>query len=125
MKYPRITIPGQAPAKSNCYKIITTAGHGSLAKKKRLKEYEEWFMWRCPLRGTKERPLISVPFSITADVYFRTMSNDLDNCLKIILDTLQHRCHAIKNDNLCAGINVRKFVDKNNPRIEFEIEEIS
>ncbi len=124
MKYPRITIPGQTPAKSNCYKIVTRNGHGSLAKQQKLKDYEEQFLWRCSLRGTKERPLISVPFKIDIDVYFRSKANDIDNSLKIVLDTLQHQCHAIKNDNLCAGIHIRKFVDKDNPRIEFRIEEI-
>ncbi len=124
MKYPRITIPGQTPAKSNCYRIVTHNGHGSLAKQQKLKDYEEQFLWRCSLRGTKERPLISVPFKIDIDVYFRSKANDIDNSLKIVLDTLQHQCHAIKNDNLCAGIHIRKFVDKDNPRIEFQIEEI-
>lgn len=124
MKYPRIIIPGQTPAKSNCYKIVDRNGHGSLAKQQKLKDYEELFLWRCSLRGTKERPLITVPFSIRIDVFFRSKANDIDNSLKIVLDILQHQCHAIKNDNLCAEIYVRKFVDKINPRIEFEIEEI-
>ncbi len=124
MKYPVITIPGQTPAKSNCYRIITRNGHGSLAKQSKLKEYEEAFFWRCSLRGSKERPLISVPFRIAIKVFFRTKANDIDNSLKIVLDILQHRCHAIKNDNLCAEIFVRKFIDKDNPRIEFQIEEI-
>lgn len=81
-------------------------------------------MWRCPLRGTKERPLIKTPFRIDLDVYFRSKANDVDNCLKIVLDTLQRNCNAIANDNLCAEIHVRKFVDKENPRIEFELEEL-
>lgn len=124
MKYPRIIIPGQTPAKSNCYKIITRNNHSSLAKQPVLKAYEEAFVWRCPLRGTKDKPLINVPFKIHLDVYFRSKANDVDNCLKIVLDTLQHCCHVIRNDNLCAEIHVRKFVDKNFPRIEFEIEEL-
>ena len=28
---------------------------------------------------------------------------------------------AIKNDNRCVAINARKFIDKNNPRIEFTL----
>ena len=35
-----MTIQGDVPSKSNCYKIITLNGHGSLAKQKVLKEYE-------------------------------------------------------------------------------------
>lgn len=124
MKYPKVIIPGQCPAKSNCYKIVARGGHASLAKQAALKAYEEMFMWRCSLRGTKAAPLINTPFRIDMDVFFRTKANDVDNSLKIVLDTLQHSCHAIRNDNLCAEIHVRKFIDKVNPRIEFTIEEI-
>ncbi len=124
MKYPRITIPGQCPAKSNSYKIVTKNGHASLSKQPCLKAWEEAFVWRCPLRGTKTSPLIKIPFRIDLDVYFRSKANDVDNCLKIVLDTLQRDCHVIANDNLCAEIHVRKFVDKDNPRIEFQLEEL-
>lgn len=124
MRYPRIVIPGQTPAKSNCYKIITRDGHGALAKQQKLKDYEEAFLWRCSLRGSKEKPLIKVPFRIELDVFFRTKANDIDNSLKIVLDILQYSCHAISNDNLCAEIHVRKFIDRENPRLEFVIEEI-
>ena len=31
-EYPWVTVQGQAPSKSNTYKVITLNGHGSLAK---------------------------------------------------------------------------------------------
>ena len=37
------TIFGNPPSKSNCYKIITLGGHGSLAKTPVLKKYENDF----------------------------------------------------------------------------------
>jgi Holliday junction resolvase RusA-like endonuclease len=48
------------------------------------------------------------------------MRSDIDNSLKVQLDCLQ-KCKAIKNDNLCVKIVAEKFVDKENPRVEFKI----
>lgn len=36
---------------------------------------------------------------------------------------LQH-CKAIKNDNNCVKIVAQKFVDRDNPRIEFKLIEV-
>ncbi len=67
--------------------------------------------------------MISTRFKMTVDVYFKSDLPDLDNSLKILLDCLQS-CGAIKNDRLCAEIHARKLIDKKNPRVEFEIEEL-
>ena len=48
---------------------------------------------------------------------------DLDNSLKCLLDCLQ-TCKAIKNDRNCVKIVANKYIDKNNPRIEFTIVEV-
>lgn len=119
MKHDKQVIHGQPPSKSNCYRIITIRGHGSLAKTTALKQYEESFFMQCSLRGLN----ISKRFKITAWVYFRSDLPDLDNSFKIILDCLQ-ACKAIKNDRLCAEIHAHKLIDKENPRVEFEIEEL-
>ena len=118
MIYPRQTIYGQAPSKSNSYRIIALRGHGSLAKTDATKKYEENFFMQCSLRNAN----ISKRFKLTIDVYFSSDRPDLDNALKVTLDCLQ-TAKAIKNDRLCAEIHARKLIDKVNPRIEFEIEE--
>ena len=116
-----ITIPGQAPSKSNTYKVITLHGHGSLAKQKALKEYENSFFWHLP---PKMRNLdINGPIEFYIRVYFTSMSHDLDNSLKVVLDCLQYT-KTIRNDNKCAKIVAEKCIDKENPRIEFKIVEI-
>jgi Holliday junction resolvase RusA-like endonuclease len=66
--------------------------------------------------------MISKRFKLTVDVFNSSDRPDLDNSFKTILDCLQ-LCRAIKNDRLCAEIHARKFVDKLNPRIEFQISE--
>lgn len=115
----RQIITGQPPSKSNAYKIITVAGHSSLAKTPATKQYEESFFLQCSLRGAN----IHRRFCLDVDVFFQSDRPDLDNALKVLLDCLQS-CKAIKNDRLCAEIHARKLIDKTNPRIEFTITEL-
>lgn len=107
------------PSKSNSYRIICINGHYSLGKTKVLKEYEQKFYLQCSLRNANILGL----FKITLDVYFASNRKDLDGCFKILLDCLQG-CKAIKNDRQCVEIVARKLIDKENPRVEFTIEEI-
>lgn len=116
-----VTIPGQAPSKSNTYRIITIHGHGSLAKTQALKSYEQSFYWHIP-GGLRDLD-INGPFEFYIRVYFTSMSHDLDNSLKCILDCLQYT-KTIRNDNKCAKIVAEKYIDKENPRIEFRIVEV-
>ena len=118
--YNKQVIEGNPPSKSNCYKVVMIAGHGSLAKQDKLKKYEESFFWQCNMYRDKK---INKPFRITLDAYLTSIRQDLDNIFKIVLDCLQS-CKAITNDNLCAEIHARKFLDKANPRVEFLIETI-
>jgi Holliday junction resolvase RusA-like endonuclease len=111
-----ITILGQVPSKSNGYKI----GNNRLYKSKELKEYEHFFL----LKMLEYRHLFIEPikdkFSIKILVYFQSNRSDLDNSAKIILDCLQN-CKVIENDRLCHDLHMIKYIDKENPRIEFEI----
>lgn len=56
----------------------------------------------------------------TAESFYENKRPDLDNCLKVVLDCLQE-CKAIKNDRDCVKVVAEKFIDKMNPRIEFEL----
>lgn len=114
------TIYGNPPSKSNCYKIITLNGHGSLAKTAALKKYEKDFYIQCNQYRNKD---IKGYFELHIDVFYENQRSDLDNAMKVILDCLQH-VKAIANDNKCVHINARKFLDKVNPRIEFSLKEV-
>lgn len=114
------TILGQTPSKSNCYRIITLSGHGSLAKTSALKEYEKSFYLQCNEYRNKN---IKGLFELHLNVFNSSQRPDLDNAFKVILDCLQSS-KAIENDRNCIKIVAQKFVDKTNPRIEFEITEI-
>lgn len=119
MEYPKQIIYSQPPSKSNQYRIIILHGHGSLAKTKNIKEYEQNFYKQCSLRDKKIKGF----FKLDVDVYFKNNRPDIDNSLKILLDCLQS-CKAIINDRQCVEIHARKLIDKLNPRIEFIIEEV-
>lgn len=110
-------ILGAPISKSNAYRIITINNHASLTKTSAMKKYEESFLWQ--VGGIRDAN-IDTPFEFHIDVYFPSKRSDLDGCLKGILDCLQ-KAKVIKNDNNCCLINARKFIDKENPRIEFKI----
>ena len=114
------TIFGTIPSKSNCYKIITLGGHGSLAKTPAMKKYENDFFIQCNHYRNKN---IQGYFEIYVDVFYPNQRSDLDNSLKVCLDCLQ-KINAIDNDNKCVKIVAQKFLDKQNPRIEFELVEL-
>lgn len=111
------TVYGQIPSKSNQYRVITLKGHGSLAKTQGLKKYEESFYMQV---GAYRNLMIEGYFELQVRVYFSSMSHDLDNSLKCLLDCLQYT-KTIKNDNRCVKITAEKFLDKVEPRVEFRI----
>jgi len=115
-----VVIYGSIPSKSNQYRIITLNGHGSLAKTPAMKEFEKKFYLQCGYRNRN----IQGFFELYADVYFQSNQPDLDNSLKGLLDCLQS-CKAIKNDRNCVKIVANKYIDKNNPRIEFTVKEVT
>jgi Holliday junction resolvase RusA-like endonuclease len=108
------TILGTPPSKSNGYKI----GHKMMYKSKALTDYENSFYLQC---GMYRDANIDKFFQLELDVYYPSNRSDLDGSLKILLDILQKKVHAIKNDNLCTKITANKFIDKVNPRIEFAL----
>lgn len=115
-------IKGNVPSKSNAYKIVTFNGHASLAKTKAMKAYEDSFYIQC---NQYRNANIEGYFELYMDVFYPTQKSDLDNSCKVVLDCLQHKVKAIKNDNKCVKIVLNKYLDKNNPRIEFELTSIN
>lgn len=118
--YPKVTIYGDVVSKSNQYRIITINGHASLKKSDAVKEFEKKFYLQNPLRNAN----ITGFFEIYLDAYFSSNRKDLDGAFKLVLDTLQSS-GTIKNDRNCVKIQAQKFVDRNNPRIEFTIVEVN
>lgn len=118
MDYGWATIVGNVPSKSNCYRIIQIAGHAKLGKTDALEAYEKNFYIQC--NGRYRNAHIKDYFEFYCRVYYPSQRSDLDNSLKVQLDCLQYT-KTIENDNKCVRIVAEKFVDKNNPRVEFKI----
>lgn len=112
-------VQGVTPSKSNCYMIITISGHGSLCKTKAMKAYEQNFF--CQVPASLRNMQIDEPIKLTIAVYWESLRQDLDNCLKVVCDCLQGS-GVIKNDNLVYEIVASKHKDKLNPRVEIKIE---
>ena len=117
MDYGWQTVLKQVPAKSNSYRIITLGGHASLAKAQALKAFESSFYMQC---GKYRNLMIDKYFEFHCKVFYPSMRSDVDNALKILLDSCQI-AKVVKNDNLCVKVVAEKFVDKINPRVEFKI----
>ena len=109
-EHPWQTIIGQIPSKPNSYKVFTASGHAQIAKTKTLLGYEKSFYMQV---GQYRNLNIEDYFELHVRVFFTTMSHDLDNSLKILLDCLQN-AKAIKNDNRCVKIIAEKYIDKLN-----------
>lgn len=120
MEHPWQTIIGQAPSKSNSYKIIRLGNITKLGKTAATANYEKNFYIQA---GYYKNLNVQGFFELHIRFYFTTMSHDLDNGLKGVLDCLQ-QCKAIRNDNQCTRIVADKFIDRTNPRIEFRLVEV-
>lgn len=113
-------IHGVCPSKSNCYRIITVKNVNTLGKTSALTKYEKSFYIQCDKYRDAN---IDGYFEFYMDVFYPNQRSDLDNALKVVLDCLQ-KVKAIKNDNKCVKLVVRKFLDKEKPRIEFIVKKV-
>jgi Holliday junction resolvase RusA-like endonuclease len=115
----KVKIYGHPPSKANSYKIRGN----SLGKAQKVVEYEEAFRLQVnAIRSTGLLPkgCIVGMFAINIDVYYKDKRSDLDNSAKVILDCLQAN-QVIDNDRNCIRLVLNKKLDKEQPRIEFEI----
>jgi Holliday junction resolvase RusA-like endonuclease len=111
-------IYGVIPSKSNLYK---TTKNGFFYKDKKVKDYEKSFYYQCDLYRNK---MITGSFGIKVNAYLKNTLQDLDGVFKCLFDCLQ-LTKSIENDRNCIKIEANKFIDKQNPRIEFELYEFN
>lgn len=113
----KVTIYGKVPSKANNYKV----GDGVFYKPKAITDYENAFFLQCNQYRNRN---IQGFFELYLDVYYPSNRSDLDGALKLILDVLQRKVNAIKNDNKMVKLVANKYVDKINPRVELELIEL-
>ena len=113
----REVIYGQVVAKANHYTVAMNRGNGErhIILDEAYKAYQRSFISQCRIYANR---LIDCPFLLHVHVWHSSPRFDLDNSLKSLLDLLQD-VHAIKDDNLCVGIQAIKHIDRQHPRVEF------
>lgn len=57
---------------------------------------------------------------LTVEFYFKTKGSDISNRMKILEDLLE-KMNVIENDNQIYEEHIYKFIDNDDPRVEFEI----
>ena len=67
------------------------------------------------------QPLMG-PIALQAHIYRKAKRGDIDGYIKGLLDSLQG--YAYLNDSQIVVLNVCRFDDKHNPRVEVEINQI-
>ena len=106
-----ITLP--YPPSSNRYWRVA---NNRTYKSAEAKQYQELVGWTVKAAGVQ--PLAG-NVSIKVNIYRPRKSGDLDNRLKIVIDSLNGI--AYEDDRQIVEIHARRFDDKNNPRVEIEV----
>jgi len=104
------------PTTNHMYERTQT---GKTYKTRALHDWEEEAGWE--IKRQWKHSTICEPLYCGITVFY-DRNRDIDN-LKPIPDILE-ACGIIKNDMLIEHMNIKKFQDKKNPRVEIEVEEL-
>lgn len=120
----RLTIPGDPVTKKNSQRIIRLSNGKRLIKPSEwFERYQEGAGWFIPQSSRKR---LSAPQNVKCVYYMKTRRRvDLVNLLEATCDILVHY-HVLEDDNsriVVSHDGSRVLYDKNNPRVEIEIEE--
>jgi Holliday junction resolvase RusA-like endonuclease len=110
----KITLP-YPPTTNNLY--FTRNGKRFLSNEGR--DYKANVLAICFAERVKP---LSGELVLTANVYRPRKTGDLDNCLKIIQDSLKGSC--FEDDRQIVEIHAFRFDDKEKPRVEVLIEKV-
>lgn len=121
-----IVLPGQPKTKKNSQKIIVNqrTGRPQVVQSAHYRQYEKNCLEY--LRFTYRGPRFEGPIRVTARYYLENGHRpDLINLLQATCDILE-KAHVIANDRDIMSLDGSKIagVDRKNPRVEIEIEEV-
>ena len=88
---------------------------GRMVVSSEAKAYKQEAAWLAKVAGAE---LIDGDVALTMRVYRPAKRGDLDNAIKITLDSLQGILY--ENDSQIVRIVAERFDDKHNPRVEIE-----
>ena len=118
----RGVIHGVLGNKSNSKRLVIIKGRLVPIKEKAALAYEEKFEDAVFASLGNLSPLEGERFYLKAKIYYENMRRDLDG--ELLPDLLQ-KAGILKNDRLLWRKEYERGIDKNNPRVEFEIGVIS
>lgn len=77
---------------------------------------------KIPKAGTSERSkyLAENKYKLHVNVYRAANRGDIDNFIKSVMDAIQD-AYIIGDDSQIYKLSGEKFIDKENPRVEFEL----
>lgn len=109
----RLTLP--YPPTANRFRSVC---NGRMIVTEEARAYKVAAGWIAKSKGVK---CLSCPVVVSVDVYRPRKSGDLDNTLKVSLDSLTGILYD--DDKQIVEIHARRFEDRLNPRLEITIEE--
>ena len=97
-------------------RLYVRTKHG-IAKSDAGKAYTKQSQWKMRAQGVEP---VDGDCVVTIRVYRKAKRGDLDNYLKLLLDTLEGA--AYHNDRQIVELHAFRFDDKKNPRVEVTVE---
>ena|ERR1035437_7391455 len=97
-------------------------GHGNFYKSQEAKDWEEEAL--VALIQSKVRTthsMIYTPIYVGIEMFIKR-DCDIDSRTKILLDFMQNKIY--RNDSQIQHLNIKKYVSKENPRVEVTITEL-
>lgn len=108
----QITLP-MPPSANAYYRSV----RGRVVKSEEARAYQLEAGWTAKIEGFQP---VTGDITVSLDVYRPRKSGDLDNCLKVLLDSLNGI--AWFDDGQITAIHARRFDDKENPRVEVTVD---
>lgn len=107
-------ILGEPASKANSRRLVSIGGRPRSIKSQKALDYSKYFEEQCPVLDE----LLECPVFLDITIYYASMRPDLDESL--ILDLLQGKIY--KNDRQVWERNVRRKIDRVNPRTRIHVE---
>lgn len=86
------------------------------------KSMKELYQWQ--IKTQWKRSMIQGPVMLTAYVYYGDKKKrDLDNSMKILLDSMSHMVY--KDDSQIQSLWIIKRYDEKNPRVDIDVQEMA
>ena len=114
----KITLKGTPQSVNHCYKTMCRGSFPTRYMTPKAKTLKEDYQWQ--IKQQYKGLIHTNPLKVKMKLYMKThRKSDIDNFNKITFDSLTGLIW--EDDSQIEDLNIQKFVDKENPRIELEI----